>query len=113
MGPAPSPAPFHGKKLTGTAKSPSPRRRWAENVSSCRWENLWLVDELNKRAQPCTGSGAKAGGLDQTHLVATGSEFTTLIALHYHTTARLHADHPGANPAKSGGFENLHHITGL
>ena len=59
------------------------------------------------------GSGTKASGLDQAHLVATGGEFTTLIALHHHATARLHADHPGANPAESGGFENLHHITGL
>jgi len=60
-----------------------------------------------------TVSGAKAGGLDQTHLVATGCEFATLIALHHNATTRFDADHPGTNPAEGCGFENLDHITGL
>ena len=58
-------------------------------------------------------SGTEAGGLDQTDLVATCREFTTLVALHDNTATRFHADHPGANPTESGGFENLDHITGL
>ena len=60
-----------------------------------------------------TNSGAEASGLDQAHLVATGREFTTLIALNDHATTRFHTDHPGTNPAKSGGFENLDNIAGL
>ncbi len=58
-------------------------------------------------------SGAEAGGFDQAHLVAAGREFATLIALNDHPTTRFHTDHPGTNPAQSGGFENLDDITGL
>ncbi len=58
-------------------------------------------------------SGTETGWLDQAHLVAAGGEFTALVALDHHATAGFHADHPGTNPAQSGGFENLDHITGL
>jgi len=47
-------------------------------------------------------SGPEARGFDQTDLIATGGEFTALVALHDHTTTGLDTDHPGADPAKSG-----------
>jgi hypothetical protein len=58
-------------------------------------------------------SGTEACGLNQTNLIAACREFTALIALNDDATTRFHTDHPGTNPAKSGGFENLDDITGL
>jgi hypothetical protein len=60
-----------------------------------------------------SNSGTEPSGFNQTHLVATGRELTTLVALYDHATTRFHSDHPGTNPAKGGGFENLDDITGL
>ena len=60
---------------------------------------------LSSRTETC--------GLNETNLVAASREFTTLVALHDHTTARFDTDNAGTNPAKSGGFENLHDITRL
>lgn len=45
-------------------------------------------------------SGPEPCRLDQTHLIATGGEFPTLIALDDNPTSGLDADHPGAHPAK-------------
>lgn len=60
---------------------------------------------LSSRTETC--------GLNETNLVAASREFTTLVALHDDTTARFDTDNAGTNPAKSGGFENLHDITRL
>ena len=38
---------------------------------------------------------------------------STLITLDDHTATRFDADNAGTNPAKGGGFENLHDITRL
>jgi len=46
-------------------------------------------------------SGPESGGLDQTHLVATGGEFTPLVALNHHSTTGLDPDHAGSHPAQS------------
>lgn len=47
-------------------------------------------------------SGTEASRLDQAHLIATGGELTTLIALDDHATPGLDADHPGTHPTKGG-----------
>ena len=57
--------------------------------------------------------GAEAGGLNQAHLIATGGEFTALIALHHDAATGFDADHTGTHPAKGSGLQNLDHITGL
>ena len=57
--------------------------------------------------------GAEAGGFDQAHLIATGGEFTALIALHHHAATGFDADHTGAHPTKGSGLQNFDHITGL
>ena len=58
-------------------------------------------------------SGPETGRLNQAHLIATGREFTTLIALHNNATTGLNANDASANPTQSSGFEHLHHVTGL
>ena len=87
-----------------TAKSPPPAGDGLVN-------NLTLA-RLGRQANG-KGSGTEAGGLDQADLIAAGGEFTTLIALYHHTATGFDPDHAGANPAESGRFEHLDHISGL
>ena len=47
-------------------------------------------------------SGTESCRLDESNLIATGSEFTTLIALYDHTAAGLDAYHSGTDPAEGG-----------
>ena len=47
------------------------------------------------------GSGPETGRLDQPHLVTTGRELTTLVALNHHPTPGLDANDAGANPTQS------------
>jgi hypothetical protein len=61
----------------------------------------------------CVRSRTEASWFNQANLIAPCGEFTTLITLYNHATTRFDADHPGTNPAKSGGFENLDDIAGL
>jgi hypothetical protein len=58
-------------------------------------------------------SGAKPSGFNQTDLIATSGELTTLIALDDHASTGFDPDHPGANPTQSRGLQNFDHITGL
>ena len=59
------------------------------------------------------GLGTETGGLDQTHLITAGGELATLITLHHHPATGFDPDHPGPHPAKGGGFQHLHDVTGL
>ena len=58
-------------------------------------------------------SGPKAGRFDQTNLIASGGEFPSLITLNDDSATRFDPDDPCPNPAKGGGFEHFHHVTGL
>ena len=74
---------------------------------------IWRCVEGTQDRQSVRASGAKTGGFNQANLVATGREFTALVALDDHATPGFDPDHPGPNPAKGGGLQNLDHITRL
>jgi hypothetical protein len=57
--------------------------------------------------------GTETGWLDQTHLIASGCEFPTLVALHDYPTSRFNTDHAGPNPTEGCGLQHFHHVTGL
>ena len=63
--------------------------------------------------QPEGVSGTETGRLDETHLVATGCEFTPLVTLYDNPTSRLDTDHAGPYPAEGCGLQHFHHVTGL
>ena len=68
-------------------------------------------DRLSMRS--LDGLGAEACRFDQAHLIAPGSEFSTLITLDHHPATGFNPDHPGPHPAKGSGFQHLDDITGL
>ena len=47
-------------------------------------------------------SGSETCWFNQANLIATGSEFTALIALNDYTSTGLDTDHTGTNPAEGG-----------
>ena len=62
-------------------------------------ERLRLMGESRRAAG---ASGTETGRFNQAHLVATGGEFTTLVALHHNAATGFDADHPGAHPTEGG-----------
>jgi hypothetical protein len=58
-------------------------------------------------------SRTKTSGFNQSHLIAAGGEFPTLITLDHDTATGFDPDDPGANPTQSRGLQNFDHITGL
>jgi hypothetical protein len=60
---------------------------------------------MGSRPEPC--------GFDQANLIAAGGEFTSLVALHHHTTTGFNPDHTSSDPAERCGFENFDDITWL
>jgi len=68
---------------------------------------------VSKSSETLDRSRTKTSWLNQSHLIAAGGEFPTLITLDHYTATGFDPDDPGANPTQSRGLQNFDHITGL